>query len=104
MKIPNREYAYVPLSKLQGYLLSETHPVGGSKARFFRALDFTEDNVDVLEESLIAIAHAEEVSQMASSPYGEKYVIEGALRTPTEDVFRPEQSGLSRSARCDRAS
>lgn len=34
MKLPNGERAFVPPEKLAGYLLSETHPTGQSKARF----------------------------------------------------------------------
>jgi hypothetical protein len=42
MPLPNAENAYVPLSKITRYLLSETHSVGRAKARFFRALGFNE--------------------------------------------------------------
>ena len=82
MKLPNRESAYIPPSKLIGYLLSETHPVGRSKAKFWRALGFDETNVEVLERGLIAIAQSEEEKEIVSSPHGVKYVIEGILRTP----------------------
>jgi hypothetical protein len=40
-----REYAYVPEAKLIEYLLSETHPVGRWKARFFSVADFGKTNV-----------------------------------------------------------
>jgi hypothetical protein len=82
MKLPNRENAYVPTSKLRDYLLSEAHPVGRWKARFFRALGFDETNVDVLEQHLIAIAHFEDVKDVVPSAHGTKYVIEGSLQTP----------------------
>jgi hypothetical protein len=39
MKLPTRENAFVPPSKLKDYLLSETHVVGRSKAKFFRGSD-----------------------------------------------------------------
>ncbi|WP_416223734.1 DUF6883 domain-containing protein [Thermoflexus sp.] len=42
MPLPNAGNAYVPLSKITRYLLSETHSVGRAKARFFRALGFNE--------------------------------------------------------------
>jgi len=34
MELPNKEKAYIPLAKLKDYLLSETHSVGKSKAKF----------------------------------------------------------------------
>jgi len=82
MKLPNQENAYIPSPKLHDYLLSRTHSVGRWKARFFRALGFDETNVDVLEQSLIAIAHSEDVKDVVSSAHGTKYIIEGSLETP----------------------
>lgn len=38
MKLPRNREAIVPELKLTDYLLSETHPVGRAKAKFFRAL------------------------------------------------------------------
>ncbi len=46
MKLPHRENAYVPAAKLFDYLLSETHPVGRLKSRFFRSAGFHEGNLD----------------------------------------------------------
>ena len=83
MKLPNCEGAYIPASKLYGYLLSETHSVGRWKARFFRALGFDETNVNVLERHLMAIARSEDVQDVVPSAHGTKYVIEGWLQNPT---------------------
>lgn len=55
MQLPSKGKAYIPPGKLMGYLLSETHAVGKSKAKFFRALGFDETNVTQLEEGLLAI-------------------------------------------------
>jgi hypothetical protein len=82
MKLPNREFAYVPQSKLEDYLLSETHVVGRSKAEFFRKFGFDETNLDLLEQGLITIAQTQEVKEEISSPHGKKYVIDGSLLTP----------------------
>ncbi len=88
MKLPNRENAYIPSSKLHDYLLSRTHSVGKWKARFFRALGFDETNVDVLKQHLIAIAHSEDVKDVVISAYGTKYIIEGALQTPAGSLVQ----------------
>jgi hypothetical protein len=83
MQLPNRYKAYIPLPKLTTSMLSETHAVGKSKAKFFRALGFDETNMDLLERGLITIAQTEPVNETVSTPYGEKYVIEGNLQSPT---------------------
>lgn len=82
MKLPNREFAYVPQSKLKDYLLSGTHVIGRSKAKFFRMFGFNETNLDLLEQGLITIAQTQEVKEEISSPHGKKYVIDGSLLTP----------------------
>ncbi|SRR5712692_3564987 len=83
MKLPNGENAYIPPPKLVGYLLSETHSVGRPKAKFWRAVGFAETSVEMLERGLLAIAYSEDVKEVVSSPHGVKYIIEGALQTPT---------------------
>ncbi|MBE7473607.1 MAG: hypothetical protein DPW09_38615 [Anaerolineae bacterium] len=83
MQLPNRSKAYIPLPKFTAYLLSESHAVGKSKAKFFRTLGFDETNIDLLERGLITIAQTESVNETVSTPHGEKYVIEGELQSPT---------------------
>ena len=87
MKIPNGIYAVVPLEKLEGYLLALAHPVGGAKARFFRAHGFDEATSAVLEEQLLAIAQRED-ALILEGPHGVKYVADGDLSTPIGRVVR----------------
>ena len=75
MRLPNRNKAYIPLRKLELYLLSETHAVGKSKAKFFRMLGFNETNITRLEQELLAIAQTETVTEVIPSPYGTKYIM-----------------------------
>src|SRR5438067_2358639 len=82
MKLPNAEKASVSAPKLLDYLLSTTHPVGRSKAQFFRGAGFDEKNTDLLEQRLIDLAQREEVTEAITSAYGTKYVIDGSLETP----------------------
>lgn len=84
MKFPNQDKAYIPPSKLTEYLLSETHAVGRSKAKYFRALGFNEANPRTLEQSLLAIAHTGKIVEVVSSPHGTKYVVDGSLETPSD--------------------
>jgi hypothetical protein len=67
----------VPRIKLTGYLLAESHPVGGPKAVFFRRLGFDEENAQLLEAQLLKIARNEVVKSVLSSAHGTKYVIDG---------------------------
>jgi len=70
------------------YLLSETHPVGESKAKLFRMLGFDSNNADRLEQGLLHIAHTEMVTHAVTTQHGVKYVIDGTLDTPSNSVVR----------------
>ena len=88
MRLPNRENAYIPQSKLNDYLLSETHPVGSAKARVFSAAGFNRTNTSLLEQELIAVAHHQKIIDTISSPYGVKYLMEGTLQTPSGEPLQ----------------
>lgn len=88
MKLPNREKAYIPFSKLIDYLLSETHITGKSKSKFFRMFGFNESNLDVLKQCLLAIANTQDVVEVNTSPHGTKYIIDGNLFTPINRFVR----------------
>lgn len=68
MKLPNRENAFISTEKLTNYLLSETHLVGKSKAKFFRKYGFNEKNVNKLERELLYIAKSRDVKTVESFP------------------------------------
>jgi hypothetical protein len=82
MKLPHHENAVVASEKLTHYLLSPSHPVGQSKARFFRAHGFTGENWAVLEAGLLALARSEEVAETEVTPHGTKYVLIGSVPAP----------------------
>lgn len=69
-------------SKLVKYILSQTHPVGRFKAKFFRQSGFDETNANLFEEALKAIAESQDVQKVIKSPYGTKYLIQGKIETP----------------------
>ncbi len=87
MELPNKSHAYVSISKITDYLLSETHAVGKSKAKFFRSFGFDETNVSQFEQGLIHIAQTESVAETTETIYGKKYVIDGELETPSGDMI-----------------
>ncbi len=83
MKLPNRKNAQVPKEKLLDYLLSESHPVGRSKAKFFRNNGFNETNVGKLEKALLSIALINEVDDRKETLYGVNYIIKGSMKSPS---------------------
>ena len=47
MKLPNKEHAFIPESKIKEYLLSDSHPTGRSKSKFFTMFGFDETNIGI---------------------------------------------------------
>jgi len=86
MRLPNGDQAFSAASKSAGYLLSETHPAGQSKAQFFRAVGFDETTLSAVQAGLSIIAKEREVTHVSSSPHGTKYLIDGSLSTPAGHV------------------
>ncbi len=82
MKLPNSKNAYISSSKLLDYLLSQTHPIGKTKARYLRSVGFNESNIDSLRQSLINLSQTEEIKEAIASPHGVKYLIDGSIQTP----------------------
>jgi len=82
MKLPQADKAIISREKLTDYILSESHPVGSSKARFFRGLGFNETNVGKLAKLLLRIPKENDIKNVRKFSYGTNYVIEGTIKTP----------------------
>ncbi len=82
MQLPNSEQAVVTRAKTAGYALSETHPKGGSKARFFIEFGFHPDRWEVFAAALRQHCLQHEILATETTPWGVQYVIVGALETP----------------------
>lgn len=82
MRLPHGERAFIPPEKLTGYLLSDTHPVGKSKAHFFRSLGFTPTHADVLAAQFLEIARITDGAVLSISPHGQKYSLTGTIVAP----------------------
>lgn len=80
--LPNREHAVVPRPKIADYLLSNAHPDGQSKARFFTRFGFSAARWEVLAAALRRHASDHLVVRIEPSPFGQRYVIEGILHAP----------------------
>lgn len=83
MKLPRNRDAVILDGKLAAYLLSDTHPVGKAKAKYFRSLGYSIANADQLKDDLIAITTSNEVTETIDTPFGTKYVIDGNIISPT---------------------
>jgi hypothetical protein len=81
-RLPNAHLAAVDESKITGYLLSDSHPVGRSKAAYFRQFGFQVSSWRTLRDALVSHLEASEVTSVVKSEFGTKYIVEGALCTP----------------------
>jgi hypothetical protein len=99
MELPNKSRAQVPLEKVTDYLLSETHAVGKSKARYFRSYGFNYETASDLAQGLLEIAQNTPVESSERSLYGTKYILDGELETPNGDMIQVRTIGLSRMTR-----
>ncbi len=88
MKLPAGETSYVPREKITEYLLSLTHPVGQTKAVFFRKIGYNESNIESLEQALLTIARNGDVVEIEAKPYGVKYIIEGSALSPSNIITK----------------
>ena len=82
MKLPNIELAEVPRQKIESYLLSLTHRDGRHKATFFLGFGFRVDSWEELATAILNHARSHDVVKEEPSPFGLRYVIEGALESP----------------------
>ncbi|WP_022835466.1 DUF6883 domain-containing protein [Salisaeta longa] len=80
--LPNLEQAVVPKEKITDYLLSERHPSGRGKAKFFKGFGFSPDQWEVLADALKRHAGQHGVTRTEASPFGTRYVVEGMITTP----------------------
>jgi hypothetical protein len=87
MKLPNGENAVMPRAKGVDYLLSDTHRDGQHKAAFFKRFGFTVAEWERLARALWEHAAEHDVTRAETSPYGQRYIIEGIIRSP--DVRNP---------------
>ena len=57
--------------------------MGRTKVKYFKALGYSERNLVRLKEALIAVAATSDVTEIISTPFGTKYVLDGDLAAPT---------------------
>ena len=82
MNLPNGEHAVIQADKLRDYLLDVAHPDGFGKAAFFTAMGFQREAWETLADALRKIARNSHVTKSMTSMHGQKYIVDGVLRTP----------------------
>ncbi len=80
--MPNADHAIIEQSKLEGYLLSEVHPVGRFKARFFASLGFTAGNWRELDAALRSQHLPESATPGPVEAFGQSFTIRAILKGP----------------------
>ncbi len=88
MKLPHHEKAIIRRAKIVDYLLSRAHKDGRGKAEFFESFGFNSEHWEILSEAIKRHAGEHEVNKSETSPFGMRYIIDGALDAP--DGRRPE--------------
>ena len=63
--------------------MSIPHPIGGDKAAFFIAVGYSPDDWTRLRDDLLSIAHGGQTVSEDSTAFGQKYVRDGVIETPT---------------------
>ena len=82
MKLPGADQVRIDDSKVRGYLLSPTHPVGRFKARLFAALGFSEATAELFVAELRRIAADGDAEDVQDTRFGRKYTVPGDLQGP----------------------
>jgi hypothetical protein len=82
VRSPDFSHCAVEESKCLGYLLSQQHPTGRSKARFLAQFGFNASNWPSPARALRAHAVAHPVVATTETRFGVKYTIDGPIDTP----------------------
>jgi hypothetical protein len=84
--LPFADRAVLDQQKVEGYLLSESHPVGRHKARVFRSLGYERAKVERLTRDLLEVARSGTMIAAANAVHGWRYIVDGVVRTPNGTI------------------
>lgn len=79
MQLHSSEPAFIEKAKLCEYLLSDSHPVGRFKARFFARLGYRSADWRQLEEDLRTLLMSSEPECRTSFEFGVKFIVRGVV-------------------------
>jgi len=81
--LPYADRAIIDREKLEGYVLSASHPVGRFKARFFARLGFTAGRWRLFEQALREQHLGQPAEAGPRDAFGQAFTIRAMLRGPT---------------------
>lgn len=76
--------AWVEEKKIKEYLLNESHPQGGPKARFFLARGFAADAWQAFRDALVVQANTNPVVRVVETEFGTRYTVDCSCPTPDQ--------------------
>jgi hypothetical protein len=80
--LPHADHAIVDEAKICNDLLSDTHPLGRFKARFFRSPGYTVESWIRLRDDLLHHGQTGKVQRIENSSYEMKVVISATMKGP----------------------
>ena len=83
MQLPNADSAIIDAQKIAGYVLNVEHRRGGSKAALLLTFGYDSANWQRLADDLRQYHLSAAVDHTKATPYGMRYEIRAALRTPS---------------------
>jgi len=86
VRLPNGNKAIVEEAKLVDYVLSQTHPIGRFKARFFTSLGIGPENWELLHSGLLSMAATADAKLGQATEFGQKYLIPGHIEGPQKSA------------------
>jgi hypothetical protein len=81
-RLPNPQLAIIDRRKVADYLLARNHPAGRAKAAFFARFGFMAAEWSQLRDALLDHARSAPTVSAAETPFGTKYILEGAIAAP----------------------
>jgi hypothetical protein len=82
VRLPNADQAIIEQEKLEGYVLSASHPVGRFKSRFFASLGFTAHTWREFEAALRSQHLREPATPGPVEAFGQPFTIRAILEGP----------------------
>ncbi len=85
--MPDPQLLRVEASKIKDYLLNLEHAEGRGKAKFFRAVGFSEEATDEMVDAFRRHAETNKIAQVVEHSYGVKTVVECFMETPAGKAY-----------------
>lgn len=80
--LPDPHLLRVKAAKMTEYLLKVDHPIGAAKAKFFRGVGFSEEDLELFAASPRQQATQNKIADVVPHQYGVKTVVDCFMSTP----------------------